>query len=158
MIETSIDERRNVSESTTCPQWSGNRTCALPYALPDLDLDDDFWSITRSYAVYLKEPQVLAWARKRFGTIQFIRPPLHQAVQEKARSKQPWLCSAGLTNLTYVDRPSGCENVLWTSQASPYLTAIIVHLIGHSGGLRINQAHREDASVDKEMIDGIGEI
>lgn len=107
------------------PPATGNYVAALMTSTTSSPLSSDFWTLTRAYAKRLADPKERAWAKGTMGMLAYIPDGIEEGgtrweafLRKKMAAENPWMDSAGLSNLGAVRMPLDGVDVAW-AQAAP---------------------------------------
>jgi hypothetical protein len=124
----------------------------------------DFWAESRIISQFLRSPEGRDMALSAKGQLRRIpdvessdrSPEFATGWEEffltKARSDHPYGSGLGLSNLGYMKRPRGAEDITWSQTASPFAPALLVCAISCEGGMRAVGGWRDGSVLRRDDV------
>ena len=154
-LGSSRDERPNIADLK--PSYCGNYFTGIFWSLTT-DPTTSFWSTARAYQTFTRDPKTLQYGRDYIGNLPFIPKPWEQEWIRLLNLSHPFPFSLTLSNLTFVELPSGSDDLVRSHFASPFLLPLVVNLMGHRNGLRAMAVWREGSPLYLKDVEEIQRI
>ena len=123
-----------------------------------VDPQADLWTTIKERDAQLKDPQTIQRAHIGITKLTSMPVPLEKIFIGQAQKPSPYLYSIFFTNLARVQLPPGASDLRWISSATPPMTPLLCHFVGHAGGLRMTVSTRDGAGVSKGQVEEVAKM